>query len=213
MEYTICAEKKKEADDMKRRIGIPLILAAVLAVAVTVAVLREKTAASASASVPDGKIEFTGSAAWANYTDYFDHSKDAVMSGGGKTAPLPVFRCDTREDYEALKLRLSNWLSFENARDDCPSMDELAAGSGLGNGKTLIIAYVTASSGSLRFGVKDVYKENGKVTMEIIQLNDPEVFTCDMAGWWLVAEVDTAALEGCDVIEAVRVKKTAAVSK
>lgn len=49
--------------------------------------------------------------------------------------------------------------------------------------EVLLLAYGTTNSGSLLFGVADVTGSADTITLHIEQLNSPEVFTCDMAGW------------------------------
>ncbi len=56
--------------------------------------------------------------------------------------------------------------------------------------KSLVLAYITAGSGSFRYGVKSVGITDTSVCIYVEQTNNPEVYTMDMAGWMAVAELD-----------------------
>lgn len=54
---------------------------------------------------------------------------------------------------------------------------------------TVLLAYVTAGSGSFRYGIRDVFRDDAALCLNVIQTNHPEAGTDDMAGWFMIAEV------------------------
>ncbi|MBO6054181.1 MAG: hypothetical protein J6P31_01540, partial [Oscillospiraceae bacterium] len=62
--------------------------------------------------------------------------------------------------------------------------------------------YVSASSGSFRFGLDRV--EAGETfRLYVTQLNHPEVYDASMSGWYILAEVPDKLLDGCKEMEAI----------
>ncbi len=61
---------------------------------------------------------------------------------------------------------------------------------------------LTAGSGSLRFGIRDVSVTDSTVCLNVAQTNYPEVGTDDMAGWLVMAEIPDADLEGITEFDA-----------
>ena len=60
-----------------------------------------------------------------------------------------------------------------------------------------MLTYIYAGSGSYQFGVRDVLCENQHFSISVEQTNDPEMGTCDMAGWFLIVAVPDAIVDGC----------------
>lgn len=62
--------------------------------------------------------------------------------------------------------------------------------------------YVSANSGSLRFGVNSVYNDGNDFCIFIEQLNNPENVTDDMAGWFILLPQPKSAIGGCAAFDA-----------
>lgn len=67
---------------------------------------------------------------------------------------------------------------------------------------TLIIVYVPATSGSLRFGIKEIYLKDEHLCIYVEQTNSPEVHTDDMAGWFITAAFSKKDIEKCKYFDA-----------
>ena len=111
---------------------------------------------------------------------------------------LPVYKLDTKEDIDQFKEKYRDVLTFDQGYDEVPSFNEATAGydDTFFAEHTVVLAYVTANSGSLRFGIRDIYRDDSLFCLNVEQTNDPEVGTADMAGWFMIAEVPDADLEG-----------------
>ena len=110
---------------------------------------------------------------------------------------LPVFRFDTKEDLELFREQFGDILTFDHGYDEVPSFNEVVSeyDDAFFAEHTVILAYVTAGSGSLRFGIRDVGREGNTLCLNVMQTNHPEVGTDDMAGWFMIAEVLDKELE------------------
>ena len=111
---------------------------------------------------------------------------------------LPVYKLDTKDDLDQFREKYRDVFPFEQGYDEVPSFNEATAGydDNFFAEHTVILAYVTANSGSLRFGIRDIYQDDSLFCLNVMQMNDPEVGTTDMAGWFMFAEIPDADLEG-----------------
>ena len=67
---------------------------------------------------------------------------------------------------------------------------------------TLMLVYVSANSGTYRFGVNSVSCGGSSFCIHVEQLNDPEVGTADMAGWFITAAVPDSMAASCSEFDA-----------
>ena len=69
---------------------------------------------------------------------------------------LPVYKLDTKEDLDQFKEKYRDVLTFDQWYDEVPSFNEATAGYDdiFFAEHTVVLAYVTANSGSLRFGMQ-----------------------------------------------------------
>ena len=69
------------------------------------------------------------------------------------------------------------------------------------------MAYVSSSSGSFRFDIESVSLENSILCINVYQTNDSEVYTSDMAGWFVIAELDQTVVSQCESFDAKMVRE------
>lgn len=118
---------------------------------------------------------------------------------------LPIYRLDTLEDLESFKENFGDILSMNQSYDEVPSFEDATApyNEDFFEDSSLMVVYVSANSGSYRFGVSEVYCKNGGYSIHVERLNNPEVVTEDMAGWFItVAETDNK-LNNCTEFDAI----------
>ena len=65
-----------------------------------------------------------------------------------------------------------------------------------------MLVYVGASSGSYIFGVNSVFCDGSSFCIHVEQINDPEVATDDMAGWFVTAAVPDNMIANCTEFDA-----------
>ena len=68
---------------------------------------------------------------------------------------------------------------------------------------SLLIVYVPANSGSLRFGIQEVQATDTTICIQIEQTNQPDVFTEDEAGWFVLVEIDSEEVSSYTSFDAI----------
>ncbi len=150
--------------------------------------------------------EYTWTAAYANWTD-----DDGIYTSALNTEKMiesavrhvPLFKFESREELGRFRETFSGTLTFDSGYDEVPSFDEAAEAydDEFFEGSVLFLCYVDASSGSYRFGVTDVSIAGDSICIFADQINDPQVGTCDMAGWFLLVGVGRDAAEGLSAFD------------
>ena len=117
---------------------------------------------------------------------------------------IPVFRLETTAELEEFQTAYRDSLTLDRGHDEAPSFLEAVAGydEAFFADRSLVLAYVPAASGSFRYALYDVICEGGSFCMYVVQTNDPETCTSDMAGWLVLAEAPDEALECCERFDA-----------
>lgn len=162
----------------------------------------------ATASMVDGgSLAYTVKVAYANYSGdarVFAGSLNADLMLISSVQHLPVYKFETERELRAFRTSFADLLTFDRGYDETPSFDQYAAeyNDAFFKSQTLILCYVQASSGSYRFGIKDVFVSGDSLCVYIKQLNHPQVHTADMAGWFVLAEVSKADIGHCTHFDA-----------
>ena len=117
---------------------------------------------------------------------------------------LPVYKFETKTDLDRFKESFQDVLTLDQGHDEVPSFNEIALSydDNFFENYTVILAYVTASSGSYRFGIQEVVLDGSELCLNVVQVNHPEVGTADMAGWFVIAEVLDSDIAGVTVFDA-----------
>ncbi len=120
----------------------------------------------------------------------------------------PIFRIDSMQKLTAFYEKWKSYFSFHMDWDEARSFDEKIAeyDEHFFEKNSLLIGYIWEGSSTPRFGLKEIYIEEGsKLTMEINYLNDPHVGDAAMAGWFTIAEVAKEDLVGVTEYCCIRV--------
>ena len=158
------------------------------------------------ADLPDDAFEAASSwVNWCDEEDFYLAALNADKLAVTSVQHLPVFRFETAEELEEFKERFGDYFAMEHSLDELiPSfaditskMDETYFG-----GRTVFIVYAPSGSGSYRFGVDSVYRDSEALCIHIKETGNPEVYTCDMAGWFVVVSLEKALVEGVTDIDA-----------
>ncbi len=142
---------------------------------------------------PDPAVPVKTSVAYANWTegelmrDCLNGDKMIISS----VRHLPVYRFDTKEDLERFRESCKDILTLDQGYGEVPSFDRVTSSydDGFFADHTVVLAYVAASSGSFRYAIRDVSRGASAFCLNVVQTNDPETHTEDMAGWFVMAEV------------------------
>ena len=117
---------------------------------------------------------------------------------------LPIYKFDTLADLNQFKQNVNDIFSVDVAHDEMPSFNDTTTNydESFFESNTLLLVYVSSSSGTYRYGVKSIFCENDSFCIQIKQLNDPEVVTMDMAGWFVTVAVSDRVFEDCAEFDA-----------
>jgi hypothetical protein len=145
-------------------------------------------------------IETVSKAAYVNWTEdseIYSSCLNADKIPVDSEKHVPVYRIDTKKDLDLFKDKFKNSLSFDSGYNEMPSFNEGTAtyDDRFFNDHSLLLAYVTSGSGSFRFEVRAVIVNGTSLFMSISQANFPEVYTSDMAGWLMIAEIADADIK------------------
>ena len=145
--------------------------------------------------------------AYANFTDsgkIIASSLNGAMMVISSVRHLPVYKLDTKAELEQFRASFENTLTLDQSYDEVPSFNAVTAGydDAFFSGHALVLAYVSASSGSYRFGVRGVSVNDGAFSMRVVQISAPESFTEDMAGWFVMVEIPDSELDSCTSFDA-----------
>ena len=152
------------------------------------------TAQSGSYDLPNPIVEIKTAVAYANWTEdsrVFADCSNAGMMTISSVPHLPVYKLDTLKDLEQFKENFRDILTLDHGYDEVPSFNDITAvyDDSFFADHTLILAYVTAPSGSFRYAIQDISYGGSAFCLDVVQTNDPETHTDDMAGWFVMAEV------------------------
>lgn len=141
---------------------------------------------------------------WAEDSKIFAGALNKDKMGQKGVRHLPIFRFDTLAELEQFKRSFDGVLSMDGGYDEVPSFQETtsACDEAFFDRNSLILVYIGAGSGSYRFGVSSVFCDGGAFCVHVKQLNDPQVVTCDMAGWFLTVSVPDSMIENCTEFDA-----------
>lgn len=130
-------------------------------------------------------------------------NRDLAQNNRGEH--LPIYKFDSLKQLEQFKLEFGRILTMDMDYGDVPSFNDVTANydAKFFSDKTLILVYVSANSGSYRFGANRVFCDGKSFCIDIEKTNSPETGTCDMAGWFITAEVPKDLIGSCTDFSAV----------
>lgn len=132
-------------------------------------------------------VTFENHVVYANWTD-----NHLIQSGSiSPDSMYPVYKLETEQDVNDFRAKFESLLSF-NAFDEVVA----AYDDAFFEENTIVLAYVTANSGSVRYSVFDVEFFETGVNIKLA-IDAPEYGTCDMAGWFVMVVLPKATLENC----------------
>ena len=172
---------------------------------------KSETSGPADSSQPGADLPddaFEAASSWVNWSDEEDFYLAALNSDKlaiSSVRHLPVFCFETAGELEGFKERFAGEFAMEHEIDEFgPSFADVTEGmdEAYFEDRTVFVVYVPSGSGSYRFGVDSVYRDSKALCIHIKETGNPEVYTCDMAGWFVVVSLEKALVEGVTDIDA-----------
>jgi len=143
---------------------------------------------------------------------YANWSEDAFIYNSALNADkmiagakhFPIFKMDTKQDVEQFKADFGEILSMNQGYNEIPSFEEAISkyDEAFFEENSLLIVYVDAGSGSFRFDADNISCDEESLCVHVRQINNPEVCTDDMAGWFVMVAVKKSDLDSCKSFDA-----------
>ena len=112
---------------------------------------------------------------------------------------LPTFKFDTKLELDEFKNKYKDTFTMDQSYNEIASFNDVIAkyDDEFFKNHSLMLTHINTSSGSFRYGITNVKKDNGTLILRVEKLNDPETYTDDIAGWILLAEVNKEYIKDC----------------
>ncbi len=142
------------------------------------------------------------------YSDSLNHAKPWYSIDSGDLPRLPLYKFDSKEALDTFKTKFSDgFQSYGERWYKGPTFISKIGkyGDDWFEENTLLFVFVEASSGSFRYGLdRYAVNESGNCVLYIRQTNDPEGYTCDMSGWFVLVEMPRSVAERFTGFDAMR---------
>ena len=152
----------------------------------------------------DITVAYANYADWENLEEFYARALNRDTFTQSSVRHLPIYQLDTQADLAEFKGAVDGILSVDQSYDEIPSFNTATAkyDEAFFEENSLMVTYVTASSGSCRFGVDSVAFDNGRFCVHVKQTNYPEIFTQDMAGWFITVAIPDQMAKACYTFDA-----------
>lgn len=117
---------------------------------------------------------------------------------------LPIYKFNTLEELEQFKVSFGEVLTMDSGYDEVPSFNDTTANYNetFFDENTLMLIYVSATSGAYRFDVSSVFCDGSSFCIHVKQLNNSNAVTDDLAGWFITVAVPDSMVENCTEFDA-----------
>lgn len=121
---------------------------------------------------------------------------------------LPIFKIDTLAELEQFKATFETIFDLDQGYDTVLSCNAAMSKAQWDREifyekNSLLIIYIPAESGSFRYAIQEVKTTDTSICIHVMQANNPDVITDDMAGWFLLAEVEDEEIQKYTSFDAV----------
>ena len=136
---------------------------------------------------------------WTEESEIYIRALNTNRMAESSVLHLPIYKFSTLEELEQFKLAFGEVLTMDSGYDEVPSFNDVTANydETFFDENALMLVYVSANSGTYRFGVNSVFCNGNSFCIHIEQLNNPEDGTADMAGWFITVAVPSSMVANC----------------
>lgn len=141
---------------------------------------------------------------WTEESEIYIRALNTSKMAMSSILHLPIYKFDTLEELKKFKLDFGEVLAMDSTYDEVPSFNEVTADYDevFFDENALMLVYVSANSGTYRFGVNSVFCDGNSFCIHVERLNNPEVVTDDMAGWFITVAVPDSMVANCSEFDA-----------
>ena len=154
------------------------------------------------------KGKYKSAVAYANWTDDMSIINNAINNTElhfSSSMHLPIYKMESLDDLEQFIEIYDEHLTMDRGYNEVPSFLDVTSeyDESFFENNALFVVYLSTSSGSLRYGVKDVVIEDTNFYVQVEQTNSPQMGTDDMAGWFFTVAIEKDIIVGCDSYDAI----------
>lgn len=136
---------------------------------------------------------------WTDNAALYEGALNCDLLKNEQNGHLPIFKIDTFEELEQFKVSFENIVTMDQGYDTVLSFNAAMSKAQWDRDifyekNTLLIIYIPASSGSYRYAIQKVETSDTSICIQVEQVNAPEVISEDMAGWFLLVEMEDEAI-------------------
>jgi hypothetical protein len=147
-------------------------------------------------------------AGWSDDPIIADGAMNKELLKSKSSNHLPIFKFDTLDELEQFKSKYENVFAMNYGYNNELSFNEALAKAqwdkeGFFKDNSLLAVYVPANSGSLKFALHNIEVTYESVCVYVEQTNRPEIFTEDMAGWFVLVEIADDEIRNCYAYDAI----------
>lgn len=137
---------------------------------------------------------------WSEDPTLYDSALNRDLLQNEPGEHLPIFKIDTPAELEQFKATFEGILALDQGYDTVRSFNAAMSQTQWDRDifyekHSLLIIYIPAYSGSFRYAIQEVKTTDTSICIHVKQANDPEVITEDMAGWFLLVEVEDEEIQ------------------
>ena len=120
---------------------------------------------------------------------------DKIQRNGDSSNTYPSIVISAPEEMAAFIEEMDKYFFLTGGEDSFQKSVEIYDTSYYESGKSLILAYIAENSGSKRHRVKNIAVKNDLLAIAVETYHPLHVHTADMAGWFMVLEVENDKLQ------------------
>ena len=141
---------------------------------------------------------------WTDTNEFYTNALNTDKMTISSVQHLPIYKFDTLEDFEQFKLKFDEVFDMNASYDEIPSFEHITGdySETFFEENTLMLVYVSAHSGTYRFGVNSVFCDGNSFCIHVEQVNNPVLVTHDMAGWFITVAVPDSMVANCTEFDA-----------
>lgn len=214
----------KEVADMKKLIALVFALVCVLGLVgcnaqttstsqidpscyvppVDYAPVEDPTENQSSGAIVEGAFDIAVSYAnWIDQNEFYFGALNSDKMAISSVQHLPIYKFDTLEQFVQFKSSY-NQSDMKQGYDEVPSFHDTTGDydETFFYDNTLLLVYISANSGTYRFGVSGVFCDGASFCIHVEQTNNPKAVTCDEAGWLVTVAIPDFMIENCTEFDA-----------
>lgn len=136
--------------------------------------------------------DYESTVSWANWYEGYIPCLNSDKLSISSVQHLPILKFETLTELEQFQTDYAEEFTMNQGYDEIPSFESAVAemDEAYFEDYTVFLVYVSANSGSLRYGVNTVDIMEDSLCVHIQKENDPEAGTEDMAGWFITVSIE-----------------------